>query len=196
MSPSESENPTELELEILKVLWKKSPLPVRDVRAGLEADAGRTLAHTTVITMLNIMHRKGAQDIKRAKIFNKLTREIAVAAKSGLPDPAANPRLRAAIQAARVQNMPRDRIERAIKSGSPGGDDFRINKHLMHSLITRWPSPTSMISLLLRKLQGSSTRSSTRSSIDRFTKPDRGAPARRLNQILKRSRPLGTGNGR
>ncbi len=70
----------------------------------------------------NIMHRKGAQDIKRAKIFNKLTREIAVAAKSGLPDPAANPRLRAAIQAARVQNMPRDRIERAIKSGSPGGD--------------------------------------------------------------------------
>ena len=70
----------------------------------------------------NIMHRKGAQDIKRGKIFNKLAREIAVAAKSGLPDPAANPRLRAAIQAARQQNMPRDRIDRAIKSGSPGGD--------------------------------------------------------------------------
>ncbi|MCW2246002.1 YebC/PmpR family DNA-binding regulatory protein [Azospirillum fermentarium] len=71
----------------------------------------------------NIMHRKGAQDAKRSKIFNKLAREITVAAKSGLPDPAANPRLRAAIQAARAQNMPRDRIERAIKSGSPGGDD-------------------------------------------------------------------------
>ncbi|CAK0754978.1 translational activator of cytochrome c oxidase 1 [Azospirillaceae bacterium] len=70
----------------------------------------------------NIMHRKGAQDAKRAKIFNKLAREITVAAKAGLPDPAANPRLRAAIQAARVQNMARDRIERAIRSGSPGGD--------------------------------------------------------------------------
>ncbi|MBF0334870.1 MAG: YebC/PmpR family DNA-binding transcriptional regulator [Alphaproteobacteria bacterium] len=71
----------------------------------------------------NIMHRKGAQDAKRAKMFNKLAREITVAAKAGLPDPAANPRLRAAILAARVQNMPKDRIERAIKSGSPGGDD-------------------------------------------------------------------------
>jgi YebC/PmpR family DNA-binding regulatory protein len=70
----------------------------------------------------NIMHRKGAQDVRRAKVFNKLAREIAVAAKAGLPDPGANPRLRAAIQAARGQNMPRDRIERAIKSGSPGGD--------------------------------------------------------------------------
>lgn len=71
----------------------------------------------------NIMHRKGAQDARRSKMFNKLAREITVAAKSGLPDPAANPRLRAAIQAARAQNMPKDRIERAIKQGSPGGDD-------------------------------------------------------------------------
>ena len=71
----------------------------------------------------NIMHRKGAQDIKRAKMFNKFAREISVAAKSGLPDPAANPRLRAAIIAARAQNMPKDRIDRAVKSGSPGGDD-------------------------------------------------------------------------
>ena len=54
-----SEHPTELELEILKILWDKSPLPVRDVRARLEADAGRPLAHSSVITMLNIMHRKG-----------------------------------------------------------------------------------------------------------------------------------------
>lgn len=71
----------------------------------------------------NIMHRKGAQDAKRSKIFNKLAREITVAAKSGLPDAAANPRLRAAIAAARVQNMPRDRIDRAIKSAAPGADD-------------------------------------------------------------------------
>jgi YebC/PmpR family DNA-binding regulatory protein len=71
----------------------------------------------------NIMLRKGAQDAKRAKMFNKLAREITVAAKGGLPDPAANPRLRAAILAARAQNMPKDRIDRAIKSGSPGGDD-------------------------------------------------------------------------
>jgi YebC/PmpR family DNA-binding regulatory protein len=71
----------------------------------------------------NIMHRKGAQDARRARLFNKIAREITVSAKSGMPDPAANPRLRAAIQAARAQNMPKDRIERAIKQGSPGGDD-------------------------------------------------------------------------
>ncbi len=69
----------------------------------------------------NIMHRKGGQDAKRAKIFNKLAREITVAAKIGLPDPAMNPRLRAAIIAARQKNMPKDRIDRAIKSGE-GGD--------------------------------------------------------------------------
>ncbi len=59
MPRQESEFPTELELEILKVLWEESPLPVRDVRDRLETEAGRTLAHSTVITMLNIMHRKG-----------------------------------------------------------------------------------------------------------------------------------------
>ena len=69
----------------------------------------------------NIMHRKGAQDVKRAKIFNKLAREITVSAKAGLPDPAMNPRLRAAIQAARQKNMPKDRIDRAISSAA-GGD--------------------------------------------------------------------------
>lgn len=71
----------------------------------------------------NIQHRKGAQDKKRAKLFNKLGREITVAAKMGAPDPDMNPRLRLAIQTARKENMPKDRIERAIKSGSPGGDD-------------------------------------------------------------------------
>lgn len=59
MARRESDYPTELELEILKVLWAESPLPVREVRMRLERDAGRTLAHTSVITMLNIMVRKG-----------------------------------------------------------------------------------------------------------------------------------------
>ncbi|MFV2068171.1 MAG: BlaI/MecI/CopY family transcriptional regulator, partial [Pirellulales bacterium] len=52
MPRSESEHPTKLELEILKILWKQSPLPVREVRARLEAEAGRPLAHSSVITML------------------------------------------------------------------------------------------------------------------------------------------------
>lgn len=63
----------------------------------------------------NIMYRKGAQDAKRSKMFSKLSREITVAAKQGLADPDSNPRLRAAIQAARAQNMPKDNIERAIQ---------------------------------------------------------------------------------
>jgi YebC/PmpR family DNA-binding regulatory protein len=63
----------------------------------------------------NIMHRKGAQDSKRAKIFSKLAREITVAAKMGLPDPNHNPRLRAAFAAARAAQMPRDNIDRALK---------------------------------------------------------------------------------
>ncbi|WP_225766784.1 YebC/PmpR family DNA-binding transcriptional regulator [Inquilinus sp. Marseille-Q2685] len=71
----------------------------------------------------NIMHRKGAQDAKRAKIFTKLQREITVSAKLGLPDPAMNPRLRAAIQAARKENMPKDNIERAIKRATGDGND-------------------------------------------------------------------------
>ena len=70
----------------------------------------------------NIMHRKGAQDQMRAKVFSKLAREITVAAKLGLPDPASNPRLRSAILAARAENMPKDNIERAIKKGAPGED--------------------------------------------------------------------------
>jgi YebC/PmpR family DNA-binding regulatory protein len=70
----------------------------------------------------NIMHRKGAQDAKRAKVFTKLIRELTVAARSGLPDPESNPRLRSAIIAARNANMPKDTMERAIKRGA-GGDD-------------------------------------------------------------------------
>lgn len=70
----------------------------------------------------NIMYRKGAQDAKRAKVFTKLLREITTAARSGLPDPATNPRLRAAVIAAREANMPKDTVERAIKRAT-GGDD-------------------------------------------------------------------------
>jgi YebC/PmpR family DNA-binding regulatory protein len=69
----------------------------------------------------NIMHRKGRVDAQRSKLFSKLAREITVAAKMGLPDPNMNPRLRAAILAARAENMPKDNIERAIKK-SQGGD--------------------------------------------------------------------------
>ena len=63
----------------------------------------------------NIQFRKGAQDKKRSKIFAKISKEITVAAKLGLPDPSANPRLRSAIALGKAQNMPKDNIERAIK---------------------------------------------------------------------------------
>src|SRR3977135_1718761 len=69
----------------------------------------------------NIMHRKGRQDKVKSKVFGKLAREITVSAKLGIPDPAMNPRLRAAMIAARVENMPKDNIERAIKKAQ-GGD--------------------------------------------------------------------------
>jgi YebC/PmpR family DNA-binding regulatory protein len=66
----------------------------------------------------NIMHKKGRADKARSKLFSKLAREITVSAKIGLPDPAHNPRLRAAILAARAENMPKDNIERAIKKAT------------------------------------------------------------------------------
>jgi YebC/PmpR family DNA-binding regulatory protein len=68
----------------------------------------------------NIMHRKGRQDAAKSKLFGKLAREITVSAKLGLPDPVMNPRLRAAIIAARAENMPKDNIDRAIKKASGG----------------------------------------------------------------------------
>src|ERR1700742_1250762 len=74
----------------------------------------------------NIMHRKGAQDARRGRQFAKVIREITVAARSGIPDPSSNPRLRAAISAAREVNMPKDTVDRAIKkaTGAGGGDDY------------------------------------------------------------------------
>src|SRR6202521_3555249 len=69
----------------------------------------------------NIMHRKGRQDAVKSKLFSKLAREITVAAKMGMPDPAMNARLRAAIISARAENMMKDSIDRAIKKAL-GGD--------------------------------------------------------------------------
>ncbi len=74
----------------------------------------------------NIKHRKGAQDAKRAKLFTKLAREIIVSVKSGMPEPENNPRLRAAIAAARSKNMTNDRINSAVKqgAGNTDGDNY------------------------------------------------------------------------
>src|SRR5690606_28250937 len=73
----------------------------------------------------NIMHRKGRQDAVRSKMFSKLAREITVAAKTGLPDPDMNPRLRLAIQNAKAQSMPKDNIQRAInKAAGNDGENY------------------------------------------------------------------------
>ena len=69
------------------------------------------------------MYRKGAQDARRAKLFTKLIRELTVAARSGSPEPAMNPRLRSALAAAKAANMPKDTIERAIRRGAGGDQD-------------------------------------------------------------------------
>ena len=71
----------------------------------------------------NIMHRKGAQDKKRAKVFSRLGREISVAVKTGGVDPESNVRLRSVISAAKALNMPKDNIERAIKKGEGNDPD-------------------------------------------------------------------------
>ena len=74
----------------------------------------------------NIKHRKGAQDKKRGKIFTRLIREITVAARMGGPDPAANPRLRLAIDKARAENLPKDTIIHA----RPGANPLRVEEVL------------------------------------------------------------------
>ncbi len=78
-----------------------------------------------------MMHRKGAQDAKRARIFAKINREITVSAREGMPDPAFNPRLRAAVAAGLKANMTRDTIERAIKkaAGAGQGDDYQAVRY-------------------------------------------------------------------
>jgi YebC/PmpR family DNA-binding regulatory protein len=79
----------------------------------------------------NIKHRKGAQDKKRGKIFTRLIREITVAARMGGPDPAANPRLRLAIDKARAENLPKDTMERAIKRGA-GETDGEVYQEIRY----------------------------------------------------------------
>ena len=79
----------------------------------------------------NIMHRKGAQDAKRARIFAKIAREITVAARSGLPDPGSNPRLRAALASARSANMPKDNVDRALKR-AVGGEDGTVYEEVRY----------------------------------------------------------------
>jgi YebC/PmpR family DNA-binding regulatory protein len=69
----------------------------------------------------NIMYRKGAQDKKRGRVFTKIIRELTTAARQGVGDPSLNPRLRAAVLAARGANMPKDTVERAIRRGAGGG---------------------------------------------------------------------------
>jgi YebC/PmpR family DNA-binding regulatory protein len=76
----------------------------------------------------NIKHRKGAQDKKRAKLFTKILREIGVAAKTGQPDPEFNPRLRNAIIDARTNNLPKDRIEAAVKKATSGTDNENFDE--------------------------------------------------------------------
>ena len=80
------------------------------------------------------MHRKGAQDAKRARIFAKIIREITVSAREGLPDVASNPRLRAAVAAGLKQNMTRDTIDRAIKkaAGAGQGDNYESVRYEGH----------------------------------------------------------------
>ncbi|NBX03963.1 MAG: YebC/PmpR family DNA-binding transcriptional regulator [Alphaproteobacteria bacterium] len=80
----------------------------------------------------NVMRRKGAQDAKKGKILTKVQREIIAACKGGSGDPATNPRLRAAVQWAREENMPRDRIEAAIKRGSGAGNESENYKPIRY----------------------------------------------------------------
>jgi YebC/PmpR family DNA-binding regulatory protein len=123
------------------LIWRQSPLPpYRKCRrifdfGGCQAykaavpiqitrtDPKRRMAGHSQFK--NIMHRKGRQDAQKSKLFGKLAREITVAAKLGTPDPAMNPRLRAAVIAARQENMPKDNIERAIKKALGGeGENY------------------------------------------------------------------------
>jgi len=76
----------------------------------------------------NIKHRKGAQDKKRGKLFSRLAKEITVAAKSGMPDPEMNPRLRSAIAAARAENMPNDNIKRAVDKASGAAGEAALEE--------------------------------------------------------------------
>jgi YebC/PmpR family DNA-binding regulatory protein len=115
---------------LLKMLWGVRDVPgirVMLENMGLLPVSDRRSKHTEDRPMAghsqfkNIMHRKGRVDAVRSKVFSKLTREITVAAKMGMPDPDHNPRLRAAIIAAKEQSMPKDNIQRAIDKATGAG---------------------------------------------------------------------------
>ena len=76
----------------------------------------------------NIMHRKGRQDAARSKLFSKLSKEITVAAKMGMPDPDMNPRLRLAIQNAKAQSMPNSKYLRNVYGRLQSGGPRRLSK--------------------------------------------------------------------
>ena len=132
----------------------------------------------------NIMHKKGKQDAIRSKLFSKLAREITVAAKMGLPDPAMNARLRAAVLAARAENMPKDNIERAIKKAS-GGDARELRRGALRGLCAgrrrrhrrgadRQPQPHRGRSALLFQQGGRRARGNRRGLLHvRSRRPDR-----------------------
>jgi len=101
-------------------------LPVHPVSWRDTPDESGSLIMAGHSQFKNIMHRKGAQDARRARNFAKIIREITVSARHGIPDPASNPRLRAAVVAARQANMPKDTVDRAIKkaTGGAGSEDY------------------------------------------------------------------------
>ena len=105
----------------LESLWGRGVSDGPGPKPGqrVKTPKGKTMAGHSQFK--NIMFRKGKQDKERSKLFAKLSREITVAAKSGLPDPAHNPRLRTAIIAAKQESMPKDNIQRAIAKAT-GGD--------------------------------------------------------------------------
>jgi YebC/PmpR family DNA-binding regulatory protein len=108
-----------IEAQGVSVLYFPWAATYKAPRLGIgSGDKGHMAGHSQY---KNIMYRKGRQDAAKSKLFGKLAREITVSAKLGLPDPNMNSRLRAAILAARAENMPRDNIERAIKKAQ-GGD--------------------------------------------------------------------------
>src|SRR5262249_55922192 len=101
----------------LRACWREAALSYEQIMAG----------HSQ---FKNIMHRKGRQDKMKSKLFGKLAREITVSAKLGLPDPDMNPRLRAAMLAARAENMPKDNVERAIKKAAGGdGENYEETRY-------------------------------------------------------------------
>src|SRR5690606_8234016 len=104
--------------------------PVAIQHTQVSTDTARGGAMAGHSQFKNIMHRKGRQDAARSKLFSKLSREITVAVKEGGPDPAANPRLRLAIQQARGENMPKDNIDRAINRAA--GDDSAIYEEIRY----------------------------------------------------------------